>query len=86
MTKEIERKFRTMYDGKRHRVGLKFMKPSMTEQHHKDECNIDNILRRYDKTGLVTHINNMKKSYEDFSEVQSYQESLNMVIKAQEDF
>ncbi len=70
----------------RGRVSLAFNEPSLTEQHHKDECNINVILSRYDKTGLVTHTNSMKGSYEDFSEVSSYQESMNMVIRAQDDF
>ena len=78
-------KFRSAY-GERFRVSLAFNEPSLTEQHHKEECNINKILGRYDKTGLVTHTNGMKGTYEDFSEVSSYQESLNMVIRAQDDF
>lgn len=33
-----------------------FSKPSRTKQAMKDECDINNILRKYEKTGMVTHV------------------------------
>jgi len=68
------------------RVGLDTGSESMTEQCHADECNINNILRRYDKTGMLTHVNNAIADYGDFSEVNEYKTSLNKIIQAQEAF
>lgn len=83
--------FRTAY-GERNRVATSFLDeegnplPSMTQQNFKAECEINNILRRYDKTGLITHVNNAVAQYGDYTEVNEYQESLNMVINAQNAF
>jgi phage internal scaffolding protein len=84
--------FKTPYDGERYRISLSFLDEdgnqlaSMTEQCHKDECDINYILRKYDKTGLITHVNNAVAEYGDYTEINEYQESLNMVIKAQNAF
>lgn len=34
-------------------VGLEFNEPSMTEQHFKDECDINNIIAQYEATGVM---------------------------------
>lgn len=60
--------------------------PSKTEQHHRQRCNVNTILKQYDKTGLITHVNRAKAQYGDFSEVNEYQESLNIVVSAQNAF
>ena len=60
--------------------------PTPTQQHAKAECDINNILKQYDRTGLITHINSAKAQYGDFTEVNEYQESLNRVMMAQEAF
>jgi phage internal scaffolding protein len=83
---------RKPYDGKRHRVSMSFLdeegNPAVgrTEQHHKSECDIDTIIRKYDKTGLITHVNSAVAQYGDFTDVNEYQVSLNMVIDAQNAF
>ena len=58
----------------------------ITEQHHKPMCDVNNIIRQYDKTGLIEHVAASKASYGDFTQVNEYQESLNMVIRAQNAF
>lgn len=65
---------------------LYFKKPSMTKQCFKEETNINNIMSRYEKTGLIEHINNKQPRYGDFSGDTTYQESLNLVIKAHDLF
>lgn len=86
------RKIRSAYDDERYRVGIDFRdeegnrQPAMTEQCHKKECDIGHILKKYDKTGLLTHVNNTKAEYGDFTEVGDYKESLNKIIKAQDSF
>lgn len=57
-----------------------------TEQNHKDFVDINNVLKRYDSTGLITHVNNMAAAYGDYSEVNEYREALDLVREAQESF
>jgi phage internal scaffolding protein len=59
---------------------------TLTQQHMKAETDINNILRRYDKTGLITHINQAVAQYGDFTEANEYQEALNRIISAQDTF
>ena len=56
--------------------------PSMTEQHHKDSCDVIKILNQYDRTGLITHVNQSTAQYGDFTEINEYQESLELVNSA----
>lgn len=46
-----------------------FTQPSMTKQSHKDECDINMLMAKYQKTGLVTHINNHQPHYGDYDPV-----------------
>lgn len=65
------------------RVQKHFTKPSMTQQNMRDECNINNIMERYQKTGVVEHLNTREPKYGDFTNVPDYQSALNMVIDAE---
>ena len=78
-------KFNTAY-GKRKPFSISFPEQGMTEQHHKQDCDINYILKKYDRTGLITHVNTATAQYGDYTEVNEYQESLNMVIAAQASF
>lgn len=59
---------------------------SLTKQADKDSADIHKILAQYDRTGLVSHVAKGVAQYGDFTEVNEYQESLNMVIRAQQSF
>lgn len=59
---------------------------SLTEQSHARQADITAIMNQYDRTGLITHVNTAKSDYGDFTEVNEYQDSLNMVIAAQDAF
>lgn len=84
--------FRSNYDGKRFRVQLSFCDEdgvplvNPTKQANKDECDINNILRKYDSTGLITHVNEARAMYGDFTEVNEYKEACNLVISARDSF
>jgi phage internal scaffolding protein len=84
-------RFRSAYSP-RVKVALSFLDEegnplsTPTQQHMKAEVDINNILRQYDRTGLITHVNNATAQYGDFTEVNEYQESLNRVIAAQDAF
>lgn len=56
--------------------------PSMTQQQYKDESDINNILRRYEKTGILPDLIKENPKYGDFSDVPSYQEAFDLVEKA----
>ncbi len=38
-----------------------------TEQAHKDECDVNNIIRKYDKTGVLQHVTNFEAQYGDMT-------------------
>nr|QJB20846.1 MAG: internal scaffolding protein [Microvirus sp.] len=59
---------------------------SLTQQQFKAECDINNIMAKYKKTGLITHVNRFAGHIGDFSSGDSYQESLHKVMAAQESF
>lgn len=63
--------------------GIEFVEPSLTKQSFKDECDVNNIMRRYTATGVVTHLNNRRPEFGDFTSVATFQESLNTVIEAE---
>lgn len=76
--------FRTQYQ--REQVTHDTGTDTNVEQHHKDLCDVTNILKQYDRTGLITHVTKAVQDYGDFTTVNEYQESLNTVIAAQEAF
>jgi len=59
---------------------------SMTKQSHKAECDINTIISQYQKTGIITHINNNKSEYLDLPNDYDFQHSMNIVLTAQESF
>lgn len=70
----------------RPRVGLEFTKPSLTKQSFVREADINVIMARYEKDGLIAHVNRVQGSYGDFTDPPEYQEALNKVIAAQDMF
>ena len=77
MTKSTERSSRR---------SITFTQPSMTKQSFRDECDINNIMSKFEKTGLIEHQNRFKGDYGDFVDVRDYQASLDQVIAAEEMF
>lgn len=70
---------------KRNRVQFKTKGESLTKQSMKNDCDINNIMRRYEKTGFISHIKN-GGTYGDFSTVDSYHSAMNEIIAAKEAF
>lgn len=70
----------------RRRVQLKFSEPSRTKQAFKNECDINQILAKYQKTQMLTHVNSHQGNYGDFSNATDYQTALNSVMAANEAF
>lgn len=66
--------------------GAIFCGASLTEQSHKDSCDINKIMATYEKSGVVPVMVNQVPSYSDFSQVHDYQTALNMIIEAENAF
>ncbi len=59
---------------------------SMAKQSFKAECDINTILKKYDKNGIITHLNKYNGQYGDVTEAVDYQTALNTVMAAEEAF
>lgn len=68
------------------RVQLDTGSDSEVQQCFKDECDMNFILRKHQKTGLLDHVNTYKGDYADLSEPVDYQTALNVVISAESAF
>jgi phage internal scaffolding protein len=65
--------------------GLACEEPSLAQQHFKDECDINNILRQFNITGLLPDAP-LSPRYGDFTGIGDYHTALNRVIAAQDEF
>lgn len=66
----------------RKRVQWKSDLPSMTQQHLKEECDVNSILEKYRRTGYIGHINPRAGQSGDFSNLQDFKQNLDMVKSA----
>ena len=65
--------------------GVACEEPSLAQQHFKDECDINNILRQFNITGLLPEAP-LSPRYGDFTGVTDYHSALNAVIAAEDGF
>ena len=72
---EVRNKF-----SKRIQVGVE-CGPSQTKQSFKDECDINNILGKYRKTGVIEHLNKHGAEY-GFASGDTFQDAMNIVSRA----
>ena len=70
------------------RVQFDFFEPSRTQQHFKDECDIDRILKKYSQTGFLVDplAPRRKPLFGDFSESVSFMEAQNRIARVREAF
>lgn len=61
----MKKKFRNAYTGTDHKVGFSSDKPSLTKQSFKDSVDVNNIMAKYQKTGIVDHFNKYEGRYVD---------------------
>jgi hypothetical protein len=57
----------------------------LTEQAHKKQCDMNFILRKYQKTGLIDHVKQHQGRYDDVS-VQDFTEAMHTVSEANQMF
>jgi phage internal scaffolding protein len=65
------------------RVSIDFKdEETLTQQHHKDEVDINNILRKFQKHGAIEHRNEYRGQY-GFATSTTLQEAMDTVIRAE---
>lgn len=84
IVKEANR-HRTRYSERR-RVQKFFEDPSRAKDSMREECDINNIVKKHRQTGILQHVSGRTPQFGDFSEVSDYQTALNQVMAAQESF
>lgn len=78
--------FRTAYNTHGVKSSLDFSDTvTMTKQSHKDECDINKILDRYQRTGVLEHRVEYEAKYHDISP-QDFQESMYIIATAKSMF
>jgi phage internal scaffolding protein len=65
--------------------GQKDFGESVTQQHFKEECDINTILKKYQQTGVMD-VPVLKQNFGDFSEVKSYHEAQIAMQEAKDQF
>lgn len=66
----------------RRRMKIEVEGKSMTEQSHKDSCDINTILRRYQKTGILEHVNKYQGKYMEYPDSTTFHDAMNLVAEA----
>ena len=59
---------------------------SLTQQQFIEECDVNNILAKYKRTGLISHLARHSGNFGDFSNVDDYKTSLEKIMVAQQSF
>ncbi len=67
-------------------VRIHFTEPSLAKQSMAKECDINNIMKKYDKTGLLDHVSKYEGRYEDLPGDIDFQTAQNTVIAANQAF
>ena len=83
MTKKLQ--FVTAYGG-HDRLSFETTGESMAQQHFLKECDIREIIKRNDRTGIIEHVNRGVAQYADVSDVKDYREALEMINSSMESF
>lgn len=72
--------------GQRVSVKLNCLELTRTKQSFKDECNINNIMAKYIRTGTIDFVNKHQAQFGDCRGLDNYQEALNTIQQATETF
>lgn len=59
---------------------------SLTHQSFSEDCDINKIINRYQKSGVLEHVSSSSPTYGDYTTACDYQSSLNVVLVAQDSF
>lgn len=70
------------YAHTRRRVSFDCGDRLITKQAHKDECDIHNILRQYQRTGIINHVAAARAQYGDLPDPIDFQEAQHKLMAA----
>lgn len=56
---------------------------NQTQQNQKNQCDINQIMKKYASTGLLTHLNESPPQYGDYSKTVNFQEALQIVEESE---
>lgn len=80
-------KFRSAYDGVGYKHAIDFTNSkTRTKQSFKEECDVNNIMKRYQRDGVIAHRNEFGGNYGDFMTEIDYHSAMNQIAKAQQMF
>lgn len=68
------------------KTALRCADPSLTKQADRDAADINNILKRYEKTGELPNMIKRDPVWGDFADMPTFQEAFEVVAKAEEQF
>lgn len=60
--------------------------PGLTEQHHRDDCDINNIMAKFTPDALAAHAAQYQGQYGDFSDLPDYHTALSFVRRIDDIF
>lgn len=75
-----------MFYRKHPRVAFSCGDQMLTKQEHKDECDIHRIIKQYQRTGVITHVQSKRAEYTDLPDSLDFQESLLIIQEAETAF
>lgn len=75
-----------MFHRPHERSTIAFREQGRTQQAFKDQCDVNQIMARYARHGVLDHANTYRGVYGDFTEVGDYHTLCNQVVRAQEMF
>lgn len=59
---------------------------AMTKQSFKDECDINVLMKKFERDGLMSHVSTVEGRYGDFGDGSDFHDAMNIVRRAQEMF
>ena len=59
---------------------------SKTQQHHVEQVKVQNLIKQYDRTGILSHVASGVAHYGDYTKVNEYKTSLDFVNIANQSF
>lgn len=84
--KPLKRKFHTRYDPPQS-PGIEFKEPTMTQQHFRDECDINKIVERAIRTGDTTVFTSAQRAeFYDASVITDYVDAMALIDDVNDDF
>lgn len=75
-----------MRDVNRKRCSISFSEPSLTKQAHKDECDINRVMKRWLRDGVMTHVSEAAVVFRDVSADVDYHSVMNQVLDVEDAF